>query len=362
MTTPDDPERPPQELLGLPELAKAVESDDFKRILDSVPIAVVVSRLHGNLPRIIYVNTALEGLLGLSMADAQGRGWSVLDDFTHEDDPQVKLGEAIANGTEFLGTFRRERENKPVLVQAYAAMIEGDDGTENYRLAALVDVTERERSQREQFERDIRDKDLLLQEIQHRVKNNLQLIVALIRLEARQAKRGEEVDLARLAGRIEALRLLYEALTPSGVEQDIDLAHYLGQIASSVMRAHGRDGIRLDLKVGYAPVSVNVGLPVGLLVHELIINAFKHGFPNRDSGTITVECEREEDRYHIVVADDGEGLPEGTTWPAPGKLGNLVVQTLRENARLELRVDSAPGRGARVTIEFTHKPAKPRVN
>ena len=128
------------------------------------------------------------------------------------------------------------------------------------------------------------------------------------------------------------------------------------------MRAHGRDSIRLDLKVGYAPVSINVGLPVGLLVHELIINAFKHGFPSRDSGTVTIECERAEDRYRIVVADDGEGLPEGKTWPEPGKLGNLVVQTLRENVRLELRVDSGPARGTRVTIEFVHKPAKPRVN
>src|SRR4051812_19601146 len=84
MTTPDEPDRPSPELLGLPELAKAVESDDFKRILDHVPIAVVVSRLHGELPCIIYVNTALEGLLGLTMANVQGQSWSVFDDFTHE--------------------------------------------------------------------------------------------------------------------------------------------------------------------------------------------------------------------------------------------------------------------------------------
>ena len=92
------------------------------------------------------------------------------------------------------------------------------------------------------------------------------------------------------------------------------------------MHTYAVDGIRLDLKVDHAPASVNVAMPVGLIVNELLTNAFKYAFAGRGSGTLTVRCLHEKDtKYRIVVADDGVGLPEGTTWPVPGKLGTLIV-------------------------------------
>jgi len=98
------------------------------------------------------------------------------------------------------------------------------------------------------------------------------------------------------------------------------------------MHTYAVGGTRLDLKVDHAPVSINVAMPVGLVVNELLTNAFKYAFNGRGSGTITLRCFHEDDlNYRIVVADDGLGLPEGTQWPAPGKLGALIVQTLREN-------------------------------
>jgi two-component sensor histidine kinase len=243
------------------------------------------------------------------------------------------------------------------VVQAYVACIEKDDGTENYRLAALVDVTARERAQREELERQIRDKDLLLKEIQHRVKNNLQLIIGLIRFEARSARRGDLVDLDRLAGRIESLRLLYDALATDRADEVVDLGHYVSQIATAVMHSHGQDHISLELKVQVCPVSINIAMPAGLAVNELLTNAFKYAFVGRDSGVITLECQREDDgSYRLLVADDGVGLPEGVTWPMPGKLGSLVVQTLRENARMALDVDSSSA-GTRVSLHFVYPPA-----
>ena len=79
-----------------------------------------------------------------------------------------------------------------------------------------------------------------------------------------QRKRGDKVNLAGLAGRIESLQLLYQALSPDTPEDEIDLGHYLSQIAAAVVNTYAADGIRLDLKVDHAPVSVNVALPVGL--------------------------------------------------------------------------------------------------
>lgn len=104
----------------------------------------------------------------------------------------------LKGGEEFLGTFRTEQP-RPLVVEAFSGLIENEDGTENYRIAALIDITDRTRAEREEYARQIRDRDILLRELQHRVKNNLQLIVALIRLEARNERRGEKVNLQTLA-------------------------------------------------------------------------------------------------------------------------------------------------------------------
>jgi PAS domain S-box-containing protein len=369
---PDSPATPEQvgELLTSPEMAKAVESDEFKRFLDHVPIAVVISWQVADEQRIVYANLAFEKLNGLSFADIDGKPWSVLDTFVHEDDPHLTLGHAVLNGEDFLGSFRKLQndeagEEKPVvLAQAYASLIEGEDGSEGYRIAALVDVTDRERSQRDEFERKIRDKDLLLRELQHRVKNNLQLITALIRLESRAAQRGDNVDLSRLASRIDTLALLYQVMSTEHWGAQVDLGPYLSEIATAAVRTHAVEGVQLDLKVSYCPVSVNVAMPVGLLVNELLTNAFKYAFMGREHGVISLECLCEDDeRYRIVFADDGVGFPQGAVWPGRGKLGALILQTLRENTRLlDFKLESIPGGGTRVQIEFTHRPAMHKAN
>jgi PAS domain S-box-containing protein len=371
MTLPNDPPEPPADpsgqgpseaqvgdLLSSAEMAKAAENEDFKRFLDHVPIAILIARGAEDAQRIVYANAAFEVLSGQAAVDLEGRTWAILESFVHEDDPALDLSRAVAQGEDFLGTFRTEwPEGKPVLVQAYASAIEPENDGEGYRIAALVDVTDRERSQREELEKEIRNKDLLLKELQHRVKNNLQLVTALIRLEARAAKRGDKVDLDRLAGRIDTLSLLYQTLSTDHWGPVVDLGPYLGEIASASARAHAIEGVALDLKMSYCPVSINVAMPVGLLINELLMNSFKYAFAGRDKGTISIACECEDGRHRLVYADDGVGLPVGMGWPTQGKLGALIVQTLRENTRqLRFEVVSDPGQGMGATIEFLYSP------
>ena len=90
---------------------------------------------------------------------------------------------------------------------------------------------------------------------------------------------------------------------------ELDLGVYLSQIAAAVMRSHAVEGIRLDLKVDAYPVSVNVAMPTGLVVNELLTNALKHAFVGRDGGTITLHSLADAHGCRIVVADDGVGLP-----------------------------------------------------
>jgi len=270
---------------------------------------------------------------------------------------------AIVDSSDFVGTFQINREGmNAAIVDVYSNVIENGECTPCYRLAALVDVAGHDQSQREEFEQKIREKDTLLLEIQHRVKNNLQLITALIRIEARNAQgRMDTNPFDRLAGRIEAIQLIYQLLSDHGRGDEVDLGVYLSEIASSVMRAHAVEGIRLDLQVDAYPVSVNVAMPTGLVVNELLTNSLKHAFVGRDCGTITLHSLSDGNGCRILVADNGIGLPEGVEWPKSGKLGALIVRSLRENARATLSVESSPGQGVHVTISFTRSAAASTV-
>jgi PAS domain S-box-containing protein len=345
------------DLLDSPELARAIETEEFQAVLDYLPIAIVVSKLIRDDQRIVYANKAYETLMGVARTDVLGQGWSILEAFKNEDDSAVTMAQALSKWEDYLGAFRLERP-QPVLVEAYTGIIENEDSTENYRIVAIVDVTVRERAQRDEFARQLREKDMLLKELQHRVKNNLQLLTALIRIDARNQRQGDTINFDRLAGRIESLQLLYKGLAADGLGQTVDLGHYVSEIAAAVMHTYAVDGIRLDLKVDHALASINIAMPVGLLVNELLTNAFKYAFAGRKSGTIMVRCLHEdESHYRIVVADDGVGLPEGMSWPIQGKLAALILQTLRENAKTDVKVETASGKGMRAMIDFVHKPA-----
>ena len=353
----DEGTTPPENvdnILSSPSLVSAIENNRYKHLLDSVPVAVAVSRGAGSKQSIAYVNKAFEILTGLGAADVEGKPWACLDAFQNEDDPSQTLGHAIADSEDFIGVFRpAPGAERLLIVQAYASVIESDDGVENFRIAALVDVAGRERAQLEQYESQIRDRDMMMRELQHRVKNNLQLITALIRLEARSAKEGESVALARLASRIDALTVLYRTLSAENAETVIDLGQYMSDITISVMEAHAAPGINYNVQADYCRLSINIAMPVGLLVNEMLTNALKYAFDGRSSGLVKVICRLEGERITIAVSDDGVGIGEGASWPSPRKLGALALQTLRENARnVDFKVVSLPGQGTLFTLAF----------
>ena len=126
------------------------------------------------------------------------------------------------------------------------------------------------------------------------------------------------------------------------------------------MRAHASEGIHLDLQVDTWPVSLDVAMPTGLVVNELLTNALKHAFQGRDGGVISLHCTTDAaGGCRVVVADDGVGLADGYVWPRPGKLSALIVQSLLQNAAARMDVNSSPGKGMRVEIVFRCVDAAP---
>ena len=352
-----DPKRG-EKLLETPHLAGALESDQFKAFLDHVPVAIGVSELRPS-ERIVYLNKEFERLSGQSESELTGKLWGSITGSATASNDDRKLSDAISDDQDYLGAFTID-DSSPVSLDAWSNIIRDDEGAPVFRLVALSEARQRGDQSHLQLEQMVREKDTLLRELQHRVKNNLQMITALIRLEARALPdKAVVTGFDRLAGRIEALALLYRSLSEASEEDSVDLGTYLSEIASAVMRAHAVEGIHLNLQVDSWPVSLNVAMPAGLLVNELLINALKHAFEGRDGGTITVQCVVVESGCQVVVEDNGIGFSPGVDWPRPGKMSALIAKSLIENANARIEVVSASGQGGRAIIFFDRADAEP---
>jgi len=358
MENPDDVTDNVEQLVATPGLSDALESDRFKQFLDHVPVAIAVSELRPS-EKITYCNHEFERLSGQAAAQIQGNDWKILPGVAASIGDDTPLGEAIQRDEEYIGTFTIDHDGNRTHVDAWSSMIESDDGVPMFRLVALASTAPRN-AETGKHPQLLQDKDVLLRELQHRVKNNLQMITALIRMEARNVADGETGErFDRLAGRINSLAILYDLLSGEGANDSVDLGVYLSQVASSVMQAHAMEGIRLELKVDTWPVSINVAMPAGLVVNELMTNALKHAFVGRDGGTITVSSLVDDTGCRVVVADDGVGLAERETWPQTGKLSAVIVQSLKQNAGAKLDVVSTPDGGFQAVIFFERDAAVP---
>lgn len=327
------------ELLMTPDLVDALESDQFKQFLDHLPIAILVGEIAAQGERVVYANLEALERLGWAEDEIVGKPWEAIDPhWTSHQWPSFAV--AVQEEQDAVGAL-----GEGPATELNASLIGDDEGRPKFRIVALVELPG------EDVQAKLREKDLLLLEIQHRVKNNLQMITALIRMETRKAGgRENDVRFDRLAGRVEALGLLYQQL--SGGEGDVDLGSYLSQIASSVMKAQATEGVRLNLQVDVIPAPVNVAMPLGLLVNELVTNALKYAFVGREEGEVTVRCLREKDGDCLVsVSDDGVGMG-GEVWPKPGKLGHLIARSIVENAKAKIDAAPGPGGGVSTTVRF----------
>ncbi len=202
------------------------------------------------------------------------------------------------------------------------------------------------------LEQVVREKEALLKEAHHRVKNNLQLVTSLMRLRAGDSPNLEtKTVLADMRAKIQSVIVLNETLYKTGSYSSVNLAEYLGQVASHLVAAHNSntEGVRLLLSLEPVELETRQVIPCGLIVNELITNSLKHAFQGGRSGEVRVVVERESDgRVRLGVSDNGAGLPEDFAARQGKSLGLQLVGDLTRQLRGTLEV----GPGATFTIRF----------
>jgi two-component sensor histidine kinase len=201
----------------------------------------------------------------------------------------------------------------------------------------------------------LRDKEALLKEVHHRVKNNLQVVSSLLRLEAgRDVTPATASVLRDMQGRIQAMALLHESLYDSGDFASVDLGAYLRQLATQAFATFstGSGGVQLEVAMTSVQVSMDQAITCGLLVNELLSNSLKHGFPGGRSGTVRISLQATEAReqLRLQVGDDGIGLPDDLAQRQTRSLGLQLATDLAGQLGGVLHRHNGPG--AQFTVEF----------
>ena len=245
-------------------------------------------------------------------------------------------------------------------VHSYLAIkfpLAGPTGEPYAICGVATDITERKRSE-EALRAALREKETLLKEVHHRVKNNLQVIISLLNLQTGREQSPTVLEALRTTqARVRSMALLHEALYRSADLARINLANYLTSLCSHLLRSNSAASGRIALESRAAGVELTLeqAVPCGLIVNELVSNALKHAFPEGRAGRISVEIHPEGDQQLILtVADDGVGLPAGLEDGPAQTLGLRLVSLLATQLNGVVNVTRHPG--TRWKIAFDIKP------
>ena len=269
------------------------------------------------------------------LRDAQSAMLNVLEDSVAEKGPFHDSHRAVLN---ILEDFSEEKARLEEMKTAVLNILE-DLAIEKERLQE----TQKEVIRSEETVRaSLREKETLLKEIHHRVKNNLQVIVSLLRLQARHLKdEHARAMFMESQNRVHSISLVHEKLYRAGDLARIDFHDYLLSLTRGLTDGWEGSGVPVDIVIEAAGVQLGVdtAIPCGLIVTELVTNALKHAFPNAESGSIGVSAVAEPEGWlKLTVRDNGIGLPESLDIGRSGSLGlELVGSLVRQlSATLEI--------------------------
>lgn len=326
----------------------------YQHLVEQIPAVVFTAALDGGLYD-IYVSPQIEGMLGYPQAQWVSNPvlWY---ERLHPDD-RHKLDEEFARGCVTGGPFRADcrfltRDDTVVWVHGEARLIRDARGAPLLLQGVAFDITETKHAE-EVARASLREKETLLKEIHHRVKNNLQVTSSLLKL---QAERIEDESAKRALregqGRIRSMALVHELLYRSKDLGNVDLGEYVRDLMRQLLRSHAVEPsrVRIETKLAAVPLAIDVAVPCGLILNELVSNALKHAFPERRRGSITVELRRSEGFDELVVEDDGVGMPAGVDFLAGTTLGLRLVQTLADQIEGRLSAHSNGGTVVRLEI------------
>jgi len=218
----------------------------------------------------------------------------------------------------------------------------------------MVEVEERKNAQN-RLELLVKEKEILLRELQHRVKNNLNVIHSLLSFELPKLKDEEARRIfVDAQSRILSMSGIYERLYQSSDIDRVELHHYVRGFINSLYEMYviNTGDVKFVTKLEEINIDLKRAVPLGLILNELITNCLKYAFPGNKKGEIVVEIIRKDDGIRVTVSDNGTGLPEGVDPMTSTSMGFFLIQMLAEQIQAQINISSAQEKGTSVSLTF----------
>jgi PAS domain S-box-containing protein len=319
----------------------------FRNLLESAPDGIVVVDPSG---RIDVVNGQTEAMFGYTRDELVGQLVEILvPERFRGGHVGRRVGYFALPRTRAMGAGQaltgRRKDGSEFPVEISLSLLDTERGT---RVTSIIrDMTDR-REAEEKIHASLREKEVLLKEIHHRVKNNFQVTSSLLKLQsAHLADEAARAMFTAAQGRIRSMALVHEKLYQAGDLSRIDFTDYVRSLARLLYGSLGVDASRIELEVQGDTVflPVDTAVPCGLLTNELVSNCIKHAFPDQRSGRIHIVVTREEGNLAIVeVSDDGVGIAPGRAAQSD-TLGLELVRTLARQLDAALDIGDRTGGG-----------------
>lgn len=331
----------------------------FGALLEAAPDAIVIVDPDG---RLVLVNDQVERLFGYARNDLIGQPIEMLmpERFgeRHVSHRQAFVREPRARPMGVaLELFGRRRDGSEFPVEISLSPLQ--TGDELLIMAAVRNVTDRKALQA-RLQASVTEKELLLKELHHRVKNNLQVIASMLRLQSQEsADPATAAAFSTSQDRVQTIAAMHESLRHSGDLAEVDMAGYVDRLIDGLRSAYGLDASRISVRtnVENLHLPMDIAVTCGLLVNELVSNAFKHAFPGGRRGEVAVTIARRDGGVCLLeVADTGVGLPAGIEPGTSRTLGLQIVTTLA--AQLEGTLEIHRGGGTRFVINTREATAR----
>ena len=294
----------------------------------------------------------------LAAEDGRQRTETWLSDI-HPDDLPAQQHFIIGEGTDSTDFYESEFRIR-VATGEYKWLLDrgrvterAADGTPRKAVGISLDIDARKRMESD-LRGSLREKEVLLQEVHHRVKNNLQIISSLINIQLRRLKDSSTREtLEQCQHRVQAIALIHEKLYQSKNLASVPLVEYVHSLASEVFQAANVPAATVSLEIAIADIAlpIDTAIPCGLIINELVTNALKHAFPNSRRGSIRISVERlSASSLRLAVADNGVGLPADFDIRHCQSMGLQLVNMLAAQLTAQLEVDVHGGASFQLTF------------
>jgi len=286
--------------------------------------------------RVLFVNDAFLSTYGFPEEQLLGQDIAIVRPEEAATDEHAAIRQKTLTGGWYGELINRRADGSQFPVELWTSVVRNDEGEPVAMVGVARDITARKIAE-EELRSSLREKEVLLKEIHHRVKNNLQVISSLLSLQSEYLEDPEMVRAFKESqNRVKSMALIHEKLYQSRNLAEIDFADYLRELTTQLLRSFGigAHGVYLNVNASRVLLAVDRAIPCGIIVNELVTNALKYAFPDGREGHIDVDLFLvDDDRIRLTVRDDGVGFPAHIDVQSTESLGLTLVRMLAEQVQ-----------------------------